>query len=104
VAVWYLSFSTWTGRHGIHLDDLYVDPASRGRGYGTALLRTLARLCVERGYARFEWAVLDWNEPSIGFYRSLGAVPVEDWAVYRLAGPALESLGSRAPGRPATPR
>lgn len=93
IAVWFLNFSTWTGRHGIYLEDLYVDPASRGRGYGKALLRELARLCAERGYARIEWSVLEWNTPSIAFYDALGAVPMDEWVGYRLSGPALRSLG-----------
>lgn len=79
LALWFRSFSTWTGRHGIYLEDLYVRPELRGRGYGRALLGELARLCVARGYSRLEWAVLDWNTPSIGFYRSLGAAPMDGW-------------------------
>ena len=94
-ALWFLNFSTWTGRHGIYLEDLYVTPELRGHGYGKALLAELARICVERGYARFEWAVLDWNTPSIGFYRALGAVAMDEWTVYRLAGPALHALAGR---------
>ncbi len=94
IAIWFQNFSTWTGRHGIHLEDLYVDPECRGRGYGAALLRELARLCVERGYARLEWSVLEWNAPSIAFYDALGAVPMDEWVGYRLSGAALESLGS----------
>jgi GNAT superfamily N-acetyltransferase len=94
-ALWFLNFSTWTGRHGIYLEDLYVRPELRGCGYGTALLGELARLCVERGYARLEWSVLDWNEPAIAFYRALGAVPMDGWTVHRLSGHALRRLGSR---------
>lgn len=94
IAVWFLNFSTWTGRHGIHLEDLYVDPAHRGRGYGTALLRELARLCVANGYRRLDWSVLEWNRPSIEFYDSLGAVPMGEWIAYRLTGDALRALGS----------
>ncbi|MFL6113289.1 MAG: GNAT family N-acetyltransferase [Catenulispora sp.] len=93
-ALYFLNFSTWTGTHGIHLEDLFVRPAARGGGYGTALLRELARLACERGYARVEWAVLDWNEPSIAFYKSLGAVPQDEWTTMRLAGDALRELGS----------
>lgn len=89
VAIWYLTFSTWEGVHGIHLEDLYVRPSYRGSGYGTALLARLAAICVERGYARLEWDVLDWNESAIGFYRSLGATPLDGWTTYRLAGDAL---------------
>lgn len=96
-ALWFLSFSTWTGRHGIYLEDLYVTPELRGHGYGKALLAELARICVERGYARFEWAVLDWNTPAIGFYRALGAAALDEWTVHRLAGPALGAVASQAP-------
>src|SRR5258708_5622155 len=92
-ALWFPTFSTWTGRQGLYLEDLFVRPAFRGQGHGRALLQQLARVCVERGYARFEWAVLDWNTPSIGFYRALGAVPKDDWTVFRLSGEALERLG-----------
>jgi GNAT superfamily N-acetyltransferase len=99
LALWFLNYSTWTGRHGIYLEDLYVRPALRGHGYGTALLAELARICVERGYARLEWAVLDWNAPAIGFYRSLGAAVMDDWTVHRMAGPALLALAGRAPGQ-----
>ncbi|MEV7941522.1 MULTISPECIES: GNAT family N-acetyltransferase [unclassified Kitasatospora] len=88
-AVWFLNFSTWRGTHGIYLEDLYVRPQSRGGGHGKALLLELARIAVERGYARVEWSVLDWNTPSIDFYKSLGAVPMDDWTVYRLTGEAL---------------
>ena len=96
-ALWFLNFSTWTGRHGIYLEDLYVTPELRGHGYGKALLAELARICVERGYTRFEWAVLDWNTPAIGFYRSLGAAAMDEWTVQRLAGPALDAVASQAP-------
>ncbi|MFI9153006.1 GNAT family N-acetyltransferase [Streptomyces sp. NPDC053367] len=91
-ALWFLNFSTWRGTHGIYLEDLYVRPSARGGGHGKALLTTLARLCVERGYQRLEWSVLDWNEPAIGFYRSLGAVPQDEWTVYRLTDEALTAL------------
>jgi GNAT superfamily N-acetyltransferase len=93
-ALWFLNYSTWTGRHGIYLEDLFVDKELRGHGYGKALLTELARLCVERGYQRLEWVVLDWNAPSIGFYKSLGAQPMDEWDIYRLSGPALRALGS----------
>jgi GNAT superfamily N-acetyltransferase len=96
-ALWFLSYSTWTGRHGIYLEDLYVTPELRGYGYGKALLAELAAICVERGYARFEWAVLDWNTPAIGFYRALGAAAMDEWTVQRLAGPALDALAGRQP-------
>lgn len=91
-ALWFLNFSTWTGRHGIYLEDLYVRPEHRGGGHGRALLTELARICVERGYRRLEWAVLDWNEPSIGFYKALGAVPMDEWTVFRLTGDALANV------------
>lgn len=91
-ALWFLNFSTWEGVHGIYLEDLYVRPDHRGSGAGRALLTTLARTARERGYARVEWSVLDWNEPAIGFYASLGAAPQDGWTTYRLTGTALESL------------
>ncbi|MBD2891974.1 GNAT family N-acetyltransferase [Spirillospora sp. NPDC000708] len=91
-AVWFLTFSTWNGTHGIHLEDLFVDPAVRGHGHGKALLTELARIADERGYERVEWDVLDWNEPAIGFYRSLGARPQDEWTTYRLTGDALTKL------------
>ncbi len=93
-ALWFLNFSTWRGVHGIYLEDLYVRPLARGGGYGKALLRELARICVERGYERLEWAVLDWNRPSIDFYEALGARPQDEWTVYRLTDGALARLGS----------
>jgi GNAT superfamily N-acetyltransferase len=91
-ALWFLSFSTWTGQHGIYLEDLYVRPDQRRSGLGRALLAELARICVARGYARLEWSVLDWNSPARRFYASLGAVEMDDWTVHRLAGPALHGL------------
>lgn len=94
-ALWFLNFSTWRGVHGIYLEDLYVRPEARGGGHGKALLRELARTCVERGYQRLEWSVLDWNEPSIRFYESLGARPQDKWTVYRLTDGALAELGAR---------
>ncbi|MGW1066684.1 N-acetyltransferase family protein [Streptomyces aureus] len=94
-SLWFLNFSTWRGVHGIYLEDLYVRPAARGGGHGKALLTELARICVERGYQRLEWSVLDWNRPSIGFYESLGARPQDEWTVYRLTDEALEKLGGR---------
>jgi GNAT superfamily N-acetyltransferase len=92
-ALWFLNFSTWTGVHGLYLEDLYVRPEARGGGHGRALLAELARICTERGYGRLEWSVLDWNEPSIGFYKSLGAVPMDGWTVFRLTGQPLAELG-----------
>ncbi|MEU0988970.1 GNAT family N-acetyltransferase [Streptomyces sp. NPDC005953] len=94
-ALWFLNFSTWRGVHGIYLEDLYVRPSSRGGGHGKALLTELARLCVARGYERLEWSVLDWNKPSIDFYRSLGAVPMDEWTVNRLTDDALRKLGKK---------
>ena len=93
-ALWFLNYSTWTGQHGIYLEDLFVDETVRGSGYGKALLTELARVYVERGYQRLEWSVLKWNEPSIGFYRSPGAVAMDEWDTYRLSGPALRALGT----------
>jgi GNAT superfamily N-acetyltransferase len=96
-ALWFLNYSTWVGRHGIYLEDLYVRPELRGHGYGRALLAELAGICADRGYGRLEWWVLDWNSPAVGFYRALGAVAMDDWTVYRLTGPALHALaGQRA--------
>jgi GNAT superfamily N-acetyltransferase len=95
-ALWFRNFSTWTGTHGIYLEDLFVRPAVRGAGHGKALLTELARVCAERGYARLEWSVLDWNAPSIAFYRSLGAKPQDEWTVYRLTGDPLAKLGRAA--------
>lgn len=88
-ALWFLNFSTWRGTHGVYLEDLYVSPAHRGTGLGRELLRTLAAICTERGYARLEWSVLDWNTPSIEFYRAAGARPQDGWSVYRLTDDAL---------------
>lgn len=96
IAVWFLSFSTWTGRNGIWLEDLFVDPDRRGSGLGKALIAALAQICVEREYTRLEWTVLDWNSPSIDFYRSLGAVPMDEWTTQRLTGQALRALGASA--------
>ena len=98
-ALWFLNFSTWQSRHGIYLEDLYVRPELRGHGYGRLLLAELAALCVQRGYARLEWVVLNWNEPSIGFYRSLGAVALNDWSIFRLTGQALADVAARRPDR-----
>ena len=89
MALWFLNFSTWRGTHGIYLEDLYVSPRHRGAGLGKELLRTLAAVCVERGYSRLEWSVLDWNTPSIEFYRAAGAVPMDGWTVFRLTDDAL---------------
>ena len=91
-ALFFHNFSTWTGRRGLYLEDLYVTPAARGRGVGKALLRHLAQVATTRGCARFEWSVLDWNADAIAFYRSVGAVGMEDWTVQRLSGEALVQL------------
>jgi GNAT superfamily N-acetyltransferase len=92
-ALYFLSYSTWEGVHGIYLEDLYVRPEHRGAGLGKALLVALASLAVARGYARVEWSVLDWNAPSVAFYRSLGAEPMDGWTVFRLTGDALAVAG-----------
>ncbi len=88
-ALWFLTFSTWNGTHGIYLEDLYVEPRFRGHGYGKALLTELARIADDRGYGRVEWAVLNWNTPAIAFYEPLGARPQDEWTVYRLTGETL---------------
>ncbi len=95
LAIWFLNFSTFRGRHGIYLEDLYVRPAFRGRGLGKALMAQLARRCVEQGLARFEWSVLDWNAPSIAFYQSIGAHVMDDWKICRLSGPALQAFAAQ---------
>lgn len=95
-AVYFFNYSTWQGRHGLYLEDLYVSPDSRGQGAGKALLAHLARIAVERDCGRFEWSVLDWNAPSIAFYDSLGAEPQNEWIRYRLTGEALQKLASQA--------
>jgi GNAT superfamily N-acetyltransferase len=94
-ALFFHSFSTFLGRPGIYLEDLYVRPEFRGRGIGRALLVDLAKLAKERGCGRLEWSVLDWNEPAIGFYKGIGASPVGGWTVYRVSGEALEELAGR---------
>jgi len=95
-AVWFLNYSTWTGTHGIFLEDLFVKPEFRGRGFGSGLLGHLARECVAKGYHRLEWSVLDWNQPSIDFYRSLGAEALDEWTEFRLTGEALAKLADTA--------
>ncbi|NLS25308.1 hypothetical protein S2M10_02720 [Sphingomonas sp. S2M10] len=94
-ALFFQNFSTWTGRPGLYLEDLYVTPAARGAGVGKALLRHLAGIAVDRGYGRFEWSVLDWNQPAIDFYRAMGAVGMEEWTVQRVTGAALRALAGR---------
>ncbi|MEV0295092.1 GNAT family N-acetyltransferase [Nocardia sp. NPDC050710] len=95
-AIWFLNFSTWDGVHGIYLEDLYVKPETRGKGYGKALLAALAKEAVDNGYSRVAWSVLTWNTPSIDFYRSLGAVEQDEWVGYRLAGGELTKLANEA--------
>ncbi len=95
-AIWFLNYSTWQCQHGIYLEDLYVTPELRGHGYGRALLAELAALCVQRGYGRLQWWVLDWNAPALGFYASLGATAMDEWTVYRLTGQALADLAATA--------
>ena len=92
IALWFLNFSTWRGTHGIYLEDLYVSPQHRGAGQGRELLRTLAAVCVERGYSRLEWSVLDWNVSAIDFYKAAGAVPMDEWTVFRLTDDALTAF------------
>jgi GNAT superfamily N-acetyltransferase len=92
--LWFLNFSTWLGKHGLYLEDLYVRPELRGSGYGKQLLATLARECVDRDYGRLEWSVLDWNEPALGFYARLGAVRMDEWTVHRVTGDELVALAS----------
>jgi len=94
-ALWFLNYSTWLGTHGIYLEDLYVKPDARGEGHGIALLSTLASICVERGYRRLEWWVLDWNTPARGFYESIGAQALTEWIPYRVTGDALRALADK---------
>lgn len=93
-AVYFFNYSTWLGKHGLYLEDLYVSPRHRRHGAGKALLKHLARIALSRGCGRFEWSVLDWNEPAIRFYKSLGALPQDEWVGYRLTGKALEALAN----------
>jgi GNAT superfamily N-acetyltransferase len=93
-AVYFFNYSTWLGQHGLYLEDLYISPEQRGGGAGKALLRHLAQLAVSRGCGRFEWAVLDWNQPAIDFYLSFGAKPQDEWTTYRLTGQALRDFAA----------
>lgn len=93
-AIWFLNYSTWQGKHGIYLEDLFIRPQYRGTGYGKRLLKHLAQICEEKGYGRFQWWVLDWNQPAIDFYKSLGAVAMDEWTVYRVSEKALTQLAS----------
>ncbi|NYF98475.1 GNAT family N-acetyltransferase [Janibacter cremeus] len=97
MALWFLTFSTWTGQQGIHLEDLFVEPEHRGSGLGKALLVHLAQIATERGHRRLEWTVLRWNEPAIAFYESLAAAPQVEWETYRLDGDALAQVGTPTP-------
>ncbi len=93
-AIWFANFSTFTGRHGLYVEDIYVEPEYRGHGIGLAFFRHLAAICVARGWARMDWQVLDWNEPAIRFYRRIGARGLDEWRVQRVSGDALLALGS----------
>ncbi|MDO7933019.1 GNAT family N-acetyltransferase [Xanthomonas euvesicatoria pv. eucalypti] len=95
-AVYFFNYSTWLGRNGLYLEDLFVRPEARGKGAGLALLRHLAQLAVQRGCGRFEWSVLDWNQPAIGFYKAVGARPMDGWTVYRLDGERLAAFAAGA--------
>jgi len=99
-AIWFETFSTWTGRPGLYLEDLFVTPTARGQGAGRAIFRHLAALAAARNYARMEWSVLDWNEPAINFYKSRGAEPLDEWTKYRLSGDALRALATGAESWP----
>jgi GNAT superfamily N-acetyltransferase len=94
MAIWFLNYSTWQGKYGIYLEDLFIKPEFRGRGFGKSLLQHLAKICNEHGYGRFQWWVLDWNSPAIEFYKSLGAVAMDEWTVYRVSGDPLKKLGN----------
>jgi GNAT superfamily N-acetyltransferase len=96
VAIYFRNYSTFRGRAGIYLEDLFVEPGQRGRGYGRALLQAVAQRAVERGCERMEWSVLDWNTPSIEFYKSFGAQPLDDWTIFRLSGDALRDFAGRS--------
>lgn len=92
MALWFLNYSTWQGKHGIYLEDLFVRPEFRGRGFGKSLLVHLARICMDQGYGRLQWWVLDWNTPAIDFYKSIGAEAMDEWTVFRVSGKALADL------------
>ena len=95
MAIWFLNYSTWDGTHGVYLEDLYVRPKFRGQGMGKALLQRLAQVCLENNYSRFQWWVLDWNQPAIEVYRSMGAKAMDEWTVYRVSGQELIDLASQ---------
>lgn len=92
MAIWFLNYSTWQGKHGIYLEDLFVRESTRGKGYGKALLAHLAQQCVDNDYGRFQWWVLDWNTPAIDFYKAHGAIAMDEWTVFRVSGNQLEEL------------
>ena len=94
MAIWFLNYSTWQGKHGIYLEDLFIKPEHRGHGYGKALLQHLAAVCDQKDYGRLQWWVLDWNSPAIEFYRSIGAKAMDEWTVFRLSGQALSNLAT----------
>ena len=94
MAIWFLNYSTWQAKHGIYLEDLYIKPEFRARGYGKALLKHLAQICDREGYGRLQWWVLDWNSPAIEFYKSFGAEAMDEWTVYRTSGQTLKDLGN----------
>jgi GNAT superfamily N-acetyltransferase len=102
-ALWFLNYSTWTGRPGMYLEDLYVTPGLRRSGLGRALLAELAAICVARGYARLDWAVLDWNAPALEFYASIGARALDEWRLHRLSGAALQAVAGGGRLRPPPP-
>lgn len=101
-AVYFFNYSTWQGRHGLYLEDLYVTPQSRGTGAGSALLQRLAQIAVDKDCGRFEWSVLDWNLPSIEFYDRLGALPQKEWIRYRMTGDSLQAMANGRPGKDST--
>ncbi|NBO51367.1 MAG: GNAT family N-acetyltransferase [Actinobacteria bacterium] len=94
IAIWHLNYSTWLGKHGVYLEDLYVDPKFRGQGHGKALLVALAKICIDRGYPRLQWWVLDWNKSAIDFYDSIGAKAMDEWTVFRVSGKELGILAN----------
>lgn len=94
VAIWHLNYSTWLGKHGVYLEDLYIDPKFRGQGHGKALLVALAKICIDRGYPRLQWWVLDWNKSAINFYDSIGAKAMDEWTVFRVSGKELGILAN----------
>ena len=94
IAIWHLNYSTWLGKHGIYLEDLYVDPKFRGQGHGKALLVALAKICIDRGYPRLQWWVLDWNKSAIDLYDSIGAKAMDEWTVFRVSGKELGILAN----------